>query len=291
MGGKGMIAERIAALLPARSLYLEPFAGSLGVLYARQPARQEIVNDLHQDLVNLYQIMRVQPDEFRRRCHLTPFARVVALSGYKVPADLDPVERAVLFFAYLWQNHGSAGGRSTVSGFTTSSPLAYSDKIDHWADALGRLPAAMQRLARVQIECRDALTLIEKYGKHEDALIYCDPPYLRGGARLDDSHGYKHEFTVKDHARLASALRKCRAAVAVSYYADPRLDKLYKPCESGGKWRTTPIFGARRNTLTGGRNDHAAPEVLITNYDPAEMMPLFATRSEQPAAQESGVAA
>lgn len=52
-GGKTKLARRIAARLPQHEHYVEPFAGSLAVLLAKQPSRIETISDLDGDLIYL----------------------------------------------------------------------------------------------------------------------------------------------------------------------------------------------------------------------------------------------
>ena len=55
--------------------YVEPFAGSLAVLFAKPRARHEIVNDLDGGLVTFFRVLRDRPDDLIRACTLTPFSR------------------------------------------------------------------------------------------------------------------------------------------------------------------------------------------------------------------------
>lgn len=81
-----------------------------------------------------------------------------------------------------------------------------------------RLPDAVmqaaERLRGVQIECMDAVTLIEQYN-HANVLIYCDPPYV-----LSSRTGkqYKHEMSDKDHERLLQVLLRHTGPVLISGY-------------------------------------------------------------------------
>jgi DNA adenine methylase len=253
-------------------MYLEPFAGSLAVLYAKAPSESEIINDLHADLINIYRMMREQPDELLRRVMLTPFSRREMLDGYRPDPKLPDVERAARHLCYCWTNYASAAGRSSISGFSVDSTNSYSHKVDQYADARRALPEKMQRLERVIIESRDAVKLITTYGTRADTLIYCDPPYLRGpNAARGKWDKYQHEFEDSDHERLAAALRETRAQVVLSYYDDPRLSDLYPG------WHKAAINGARRNTISN-KPGHA-PEVVLTNFDPAGLVPLFAQLS------------
>ena len=57
-GAKTLTAKNIVALMPNHRAYVEPFAGSLAVFFAKSKSKVEVVNDLHSDLVNLYRVMR-----------------------------------------------------------------------------------------------------------------------------------------------------------------------------------------------------------------------------------------
>lgn len=52
-GGKRSIAHHIIGLLGEHTAYFEPFAGSMAVLMAKEPAAVELANDLDDDVVNV----------------------------------------------------------------------------------------------------------------------------------------------------------------------------------------------------------------------------------------------
>lgn len=56
-GGKRTMAPSIVRELGPHTQYFEPFCGSMAVLFAKEPSRQETVNDLHGDLVNLARVL------------------------------------------------------------------------------------------------------------------------------------------------------------------------------------------------------------------------------------------
>lgn len=77
LGGKSRLAPWIASLLPAHRTYVEPFAGSAAVLFAKAPSKTEILNDLDGNVVTYFRVLREQarlgPDRAGRRCR--PLAR------------------------------------------------------------------------------------------------------------------------------------------------------------------------------------------------------------------------
>ena len=57
-GSKWNLASRIVELLPEHKTYLEPYFGSGAVLFTKQPSAIETVNDLNDDVVNLFQVIQ-----------------------------------------------------------------------------------------------------------------------------------------------------------------------------------------------------------------------------------------
>ncbi len=56
-GKKWTLAGTITSLFPTHSTYIEPFFGSGTILFAKVPAKIEIVNDLNSETVNFFQVL------------------------------------------------------------------------------------------------------------------------------------------------------------------------------------------------------------------------------------------
>ncbi len=85
-GAKFRIAPWIVSHLPPHSTYVEPFGGAAGVLLNKPRSYAEIYNDLDDDVVNLFQVLRSErAPELLASLRSTPFARA-------------EFELAVLFF-------------------------------------------------------------------------------------------------------------------------------------------------------------------------------------------------
>lgn len=97
--------------------------------------------------------------------------------------------------------------------------------VSRWLGGVDALPEIAERLARVQIENRPALDVINLYDD-KGTLFYCDPPYLH--STRGDSKAYGFEMEEDEHIRLAAVLNSCKGRVALSGYRHPLLDKLYK---------------------------------------------------------------
>ena len=120
VGGKSAHASQgtgkwIAGLLPPPSAtytYIEPFAGMLGVLLQRDAARREIVNDLDDDLINWWTIVRDEPVKLGDMLDFTP-GWSSALFG-EACSNLDhpdPIRRAYYFTCAVHWVRGNMIGR------------------------------------------------------------------------------------------------------------------------------------------------------------------------------------
>ena len=219
-GSKQRIAPWVVSLLPEHTHYVEPYAGGLSVLLAKDPAPLETVNDLDRELVTFWRVLREQPDAFTRACQLTPHSRAEHTESYE-PAETD-LETARRVWVRLTQGRSGrmdrTGWRHCIADIGTNMP-AYLDGYRL------RLHPAAERLMGVQLECRPALELIGAFGGREDVLLYVDPPYL-GSTRVQT--GYRHEMrTEEQHRDLAAALTGCKATVVLSGYDSPLYADLY----------------------------------------------------------------
>jgi len=261
-GGKQTIAPRIAALFPSHAHYVEPFAGSLAVLLAKPPSRMETVNDLDSDLMTFWRVLRDDQAGLERVCALTPHSRTEHQASYDRPADLSDLERARRVWVCLTQ--GRAGQLKRTGWRHYLDPAGSSIGMPGYvAGYVARMAPACERLARVSLECRPALELIDAFAPHGDVLMYVDPPYL-GTTRT--SGGYVHEMhTETEHRELAGALASVRSAVILSGYPSQLYDELY------ADWHRVDIAAC---TGQGGTWENRT-EVLWSNRPLGNQRDLF----------------
>lgn len=220
-GGKFKLAPWIISFFPEHDVYVEPFGGAASVLLQKRPAKSEVYNDIADEIVNVFRVLRdpAQAARLARLVELTPFARSEFDLSYE-PSD-DPVEQARRTVIRSFMGHGSGavyskhatGFRTGIRGSRTAS--AASDLLT-WPDAV---QAFVDRLRGVSIESRDALYLMARCDG-PGALFYVDPPYphsTRGNAR-GVRQKYAQELTDADHRRLASVLHDLDGMVVLSGY-------------------------------------------------------------------------
>lgn len=134
-----------------------------------------------------------------------------------------------------------------------------------------RMAAVAERLARVSLECRPAVELIEQYGKATDTLLYVDPPYL-GETRGKRTDRYLVDMRDEtDHRQLAAALNGARATVVLSGYDSDLYRELYEG------WHRAEFRAWTNGDPDGGRKQ--ATEVLWSNRPLGEPHLFSATDS------------
>lgn len=211
-GSKWRLSNWIISHFPPHQIYLEPFFGGGAVLFNKVPSYLETVNDIDGNVVNLFRVIREQPEELARLVEFTPFAREEFYSSHEKTGV--PLEDARRFLVQVWQ--GFSGRTSHLSGWANFRCVAKGGDLPvRFAAVPERIIEVAKRLKNVQIENRPAQELIPEY-KNKDVLIYADPPYVLG-ARTGGKV-YAHEMTEKQHCELLEVLIKHPGPVILSGY-------------------------------------------------------------------------
>lgn len=271
-GGKQVLADRIAALLPEHLHYVEPYAGSFSVLLAKTPSRMETLNDLDREVMTFWRILRDRPEDLERVCALTPHSR----AEYLEVLNAEPTEEELEVARRVWVRltQGRAGQLRRTTGWRYFiAPRGSNRSMPGYLEAYrSRLAPCLDRLAEASLECRPALEVITEYGQHEETLLYVDPPYL--GSTRNWGNQYRHEMRDEpEHRELAGALHAARAAVVLSGYPSPLYDELY------AGWDRVSM--ATRTNQGGGEVERT--EVLWSNRPLGHQPALFDLTTERDA--------
>lgn len=209
-GAKNRLASWIVQYIPEHEVYLEPFFGSGGVFFNKQPCRIETINDLHDEVINFFEVVRDRGDELAGKLELTPYGRQEYKKSYTV--SLDDVERARKFAVRCWQGFGNSN--LYQNGFKSGQQKISPNPSKTWNKLPKTVKKACERLKGVQIENLDAIEIIKRYNT-PDVFIYCDPPYVLDTRK---SNLYKHEMTDEKHIELLEVLRQHPGKVLISGY-------------------------------------------------------------------------
>jgi len=256
-GGKHYLAKRIVALMPPHTHYVEPYAGGLSVMLAKDPEGvSEVANDMHGNLTKFWRVLQAEEtfQRFLRTVQGMPFSEQEWQDAAGRLDDPDPVEQAVAFFLRCRQ---SLAGR-----MDTFAPLSrrrtrrgMNEQASAWLSAVDGLPAVHARLRRVAIRNRPALEVIQSEDG-PDTLYYCDPPYIHASRTAPDV--YALEMSEADHQELLTVLKACRGKVMLSGYPSV----LYDEALAGWSRHTFEL----PNNAAGGESKRRVMEILWCNF-------------------------
>ncbi len=220
LGGKFRLSKRIINKIEQiqHKIYAEPFVGMGGIFLRRtQIPKAEIINDINDELVNLYRIVRRYPNTLYKETEFMFASRQEFERLLKTqPETLTDIERAARF---LYLQNQAFGGKVTGQSFGVS--IDRPARFD-FVKLNDRIRAVGERLASVTIERKDFETFIKRYDT-KDTLFYLDPPYW--GNETDYGKGV---FTRADFERLRDCLTGIKGRFILSLNDTPQVKELFK---------------------------------------------------------------
>lgn len=248
-GAKARLAGWICGYIPSHDVYVEPYMGSLAVLFNKPRSHIETVNDLNGDVVNYFRVLRDHSEELRRLVENTPYARDEYKKAYEYTGD--PIEKARRFCVRCWQGFGCSNRYK--NGWKSGQQKVSPNPAKAWAILSETMKAAQERLSGVQIENLPALEILNRYDT-PDVFAYLDPPYLTSTRK---NYLYAEEMTDADHFLLLEAITKHPGRILISGYDND----LYNFYLSGKRWRKVQ----KQSQVEQGLK---RTESLWMNYDP-----------------------
>jgi len=243
-GGKTRLLNHLLPLLSdnPHTCYVEPFAGAAALLFAREPARIEVLNDTHGELVRLYRVVTHHLDEFVRQFRWALTSRQMFKWAQLQHVDtLTDIQRAARFY-YLQRL--AFGGKVAGQSFGTS---AVSPKRFNLLRLEEDLSAAHLRLHQVVIENLDWQPCVAKYDT-PDTLFFLDPPYWQ-------TEGYGAGFGLDQYEQLAEVMAGLRGRAILTINDHPEMRRLFDRFDG----RTVPI----RYTIGGGKGAQRRERIYL----------------------------
>ena len=207
-GGKRRLLKYLYPHFPAHETYVEAFAGGAAVLFAREPAKVEVLNDVHGELVRLYRVVANHLDEFVRQFRWALTSREMFRWAQLQHVDtLTDIQRAARFF-YLQRL--AFGGKVTGQTFGTAGRSPKSINLLRLEEDLS---AAHLRLHRVVVEQLSWQACLAKYDT-PDTLFLLDPPYWQ-------TTGYGGAFPLDEYDQLACAMASLKGSAVLTINDHP----------------------------------------------------------------------
>jgi DNA adenine methylase len=225
-GGKTRLLPHILPLVEAtpHTCYVEVFAGGAAVLFAKEPSKVEVLNDLNGDLVCLYRVVTHHLDEFVRQFRWALTSRQMFEWAKLQHVDaLTDIQRAARFY-YLQRLAFGSKVTSRTFGTCASSP-----KTINLLRLEEDLSAAHLRLHRVVIENLQWQQCIARYDR-PGTLFFLDPPYWQ-------VEGYGTEFGLDQYEELGQVMACLKGDAILTINDHPDMRRLFDRFDG----KTVPI--------------------------------------------------
>ncbi|MCO5189262.1 MAG: DNA adenine methylase [Anaerolineae bacterium] len=257
VGGKSRLRKYIIPLIPKHTCYVEPFAGAAWVLFGKPPSQVEVINDIDQELITFFRVLKEKPEELVdsfewELVSRAEFDRLALLN----PGELTDIQRAHRFYYLIMAGWG---GELNYPRFATSiTDGGHGNRLFGALKNLRkRITPVYDRLRTVIIENLDWETCISRYDS-QTTVLYVDPPYPKNGVN------YKHNMrSWEEHEKLRDCLSSTQAKWLISSYDNEDVRELYKG------YNIIPIR-SYSGMATRKSNDKRVlnREILVLNFDP-----------------------
>lgn len=211
-GGKYSLTETITTMLPKGERLVEPFVGA-GSVFLNSNYSRYLLNDINQDLINLYKLLQGKPEQFIKEAqtffsHTHNQAETYYQLRKEFNASSDAYFRSLIF---LYMNrHGynglcrynQSGGFNVPFGkykkpyFPEKELYAFAEKAEH-----------------AVFTCLGYRELFELTKKGD--VVYCDPPYVPLSKTASFTSYSGKGFGLDEQADLANAAEEYSARIAV----------------------------------------------------------------------------
>lgn len=263
-GGKYSLVEHINAKLPQANKLIEPFVGA-GSVFLNTDYKRYLLNDINPDLINLYNLLKAQPDAlvFDTQRYFTA-AYNCEDAYYALREEFnrtsDEYHRAVLF-VYL-NRHGynglcrySLGGRFNVPFGRYKKPYFPAEEMYRFAE----------KAQRATFTCLPFEKMFSRARKGN--VIYCDPPYAPISKTAAFTSYATRGFGMDAQSKLASLAHKTSTRrgipVLISNHDLPVIRTMYQGA-------SISMLSVKRSISQKGAMRKPAAEVLAY-FSPPDM--------------------
>lgn len=274
-GGKTSILPYLLELVPLHSTYTETFFGGGTLFWAKEPAKNETINDRLDIVINFYRVLRNDFRKLKRMIDASLIGRSIhteALNTINLHKKGIPVDRVNLAWAFwLCTNFAYSnkigGGYKYSNHMSTSVPDTMKKRKSEFTEKL------VDRIEHAYIENEDALKVLSSRNVPQ-AFHYIDPPYC--GSDMGHYGGY----TWEEYEQLLTwCAVECKGQFLLSNYNSDLLDEFIKSYGWFKREIVHKISGSKSLNSRKGREAKGKTqrvEVLVSNYStPCGTLHLF----------------
>jgi DNA adenine methylase len=251
-GGKRNLKKVLLDAIPQHKAYVEVFAGSAKLLFAKTPSPWEILNDINDDLVNFFRVAKHRPAELSERLEHDLIAAGRFTELKQENKQEGEIERALRFAYLTWYSFGCKGEHFASLQIKHLGKAAHPVKRS-LIKVRTLLADVAERLRNVLVENRDFAECIRRYDSR-DTFFYCDPPYTDFGSNgrykpLGDRNRELFKLLSSIDGKFLLSFDDSATVRQLAREFSFRVTKVTVPYTLGG--RSKPVI---------------ANEVLISNY-------------------------
>lgn len=248
LGNKRELATKIHSHFMPHKLRIELFFGAGGFFFYCPKPSYTILNDLDDDVTNLFLVLKEQKEKLYHQIERLPISSSL-VNYWKKHSEQDPIDKAIRFL--LLSNFTYLGKGDTLRlGLDNTKEIL-----------LSRIEPTFQALKNTKITNYDFRTVLDKISfskgvlEKKDCFIYLDPIYL------GTAHSYKvPKWTEKESLACFDIMSESGINCAMSEFAHPFI-------LSEAKRR-----GFRIKSLQKRRNiRNRKTELLIMNYSKTQL--------------------
>ena len=185
LGNKSKLAESIYKTFPKHHVYIEPFFGAGGLYFNKPKAMHNIVNDIDDEVFNLWNVYTKQYDKLLEAIQNMPKSESL-FNYWKTNDESDSVLKALRFL--MLSNFGVMGGSSLRTSVNNDKKILTDNYINN--------RNCIDDITICNLDFRKFYKNISyesMYVKNNfTVLSYSDPPYL------GTSDNYSHSFKEQD---------------------------------------------------------------------------------------------
>lgn len=253
LGNKKKLISKLVPLFPQHETYFEPFLGTGSVFFAKPLCKHNYLNDLDNDVYNLFNVCMTNEKLLYELIELMPLHNELfqylrkneLLSNEKFPDDVMKEAR------FLYLSNYSFLGKMDILKFGNANDKKV---------LLSDMKKATHKLRYAQFNNKDFRKFFSDFSfrggrtnEYKKTFIYADPPYL------NTANNYSSGFTIDDTKDLFEILVNLGTKgvkFMISEFKNPEILELAK------KYNLFVTEIAERQTLKS-RNT----EIIVTNYD------------------------